>query len=67
MCGFCLLVPIADIVAFVKIRGKIREAHGIEGGCLGDLLCGLFCGFCAIVQMAAEVKDGAQALSMARE
>ena len=29
LCGFCLLAPIGNFVAFVKIRGKVRDVKGI--------------------------------------
>ena len=56
MCGIALFVPLLNIYALLKIRGKIRETKGIEGGLVGDLLTICFCGICALVQEAQEVQ-----------
>lgn len=58
-CGCCLLIPIANIIAFTRVRGAIREKHGIEGSCCKDFLCLLVCGFCTMFQTAKEVEDDA--------
>lgn len=33
----------------------IREGYGISGTCIGDILCGLCCGPCAVTRMRGEV------------
>lgn len=68
LCGAALFFPIANLYSLVSIRGKVREAKGIDGSCCNDLLCTLFCGFCMMVQAAQEMDDGSsQAESMSRE
>lgn len=57
LCGLGMLVPILDIFLVLKIRGKIREAKGIQGSLVGDLFTWCFCGICALVQEAQEVQD----------
>merc|ERR1712048_751039 len=48
------------------IRGKIREAKGIEATDCNDCLMVIFCPLCALVQEATEM-EGSAAQSMARE
>jgi len=69
VCGLCIMMPIGNIISFLKIRRLIREKHGIEGTCCKDFLCMAFCGFCSIVQMAIEVEGDAPGggQAMARE
>ncbi|CAL1530366.1 unnamed protein product [Lymnaea stagnalis] len=65
-CGVAYLVPIVNLVAAIKIRGKIREQRGIPGSTFNDLLLICCCPLCALVQEAQEVQvPGVQ--SMARE
>ena len=56
MCGLALFVPIVNLVARMSVRGKIREAHNIDGSCMGDLLKIVCCPFCALTQEAQEVQ-----------
>ncbi|KAL8561492.1 hypothetical protein ACOMHN_011174 [Nucella lapillus] len=51
-----------------KIRGKIRESKGIDGGFGNDCVMHIFCALCALVQEAQEVEGQApQQVAMARE
>jgi len=65
LCCLALFVPVLNLVARVSVRGKIREQHGIDGGCLGDLCTVFFCPFCSIMQEAQQVQ-GPGGHSMAR-
>ena len=47
------------------VRGKVREAKGIEGSAFVDFILHWFCECCAIAQEGREVKGSGQ--SMARE
>lgn len=58
MCGAALFLPIANIIALLKIRRLVRESHGIEGSCCNDLLMWWFCGLCTLVQLAQEMDEG---------
>jgi len=49
-----------------KIRSKIRESKGIEGGMGMDCVMHMFCVLCALVQEGQEV-EGAAPQAMARE
>ena len=51
-----LLGPIS-LWARLSIRGRVREQRGIEGSCMGDCLVHAFCGCCALVQEAREIKE----------
>ena len=51
-----MFIPILNLVMAAKLRGKIREAQGIDGSTGGDCATWIFCGFCALVQEAGEVK-----------
>jgi len=53
--GLAYLVPILNLIMWVKIRGKIREQKGIDGSLFGDCLSILCCPLCALVQEAQEV------------
>ncbi|KAL8561494.1 hypothetical protein ACOMHN_011176 [Nucella lapillus] len=54
--------------ARAKIRGKIRESKGIDGGFGNDCVMHIFCALCALVQEAQEVEGQApQQVAMARE
>ncbi|KAK7501328.1 hypothetical protein BaRGS_00007453 [Batillaria attramentaria] len=66
-CGLAYLCPIVNIIAALKIRGKIREQKGIPGSTLNDLLLICFCTLCALVQEAQEVQGAPGQVSMARE
>lgn len=48
------------------IRGKVREARGIDGSVVGDFCTHCWCPCCAIIQEHLEVVPGAMAESMAR-
>ncbi|XP_064597883.1 uncharacterized protein LOC135464385 [Liolophura sinensis] len=56
LCCLCYLIPIADIIAVISVRGKIRNARGISGSCIGDLCIHFFCHLCALVQEAQEIQ-----------
>ncbi|XP_075244655.1 uncharacterized protein LOC142338675 [Convolutriloba macropyga] len=43
-------VPIANWYCPVVIRGKVREAKGIDGSCPMDLVIYCICGSCALCQ-----------------
>ncbi|GFS15377.1 protein PLANT CADMIUM RESISTANCE 3 [Elysia marginata] len=63
-CGLAYIVPIVNIVAAVKMRGKIREQRGIPGSTFNDLLMICCCALCALVQEAQEVQvPGGQAIA----
>lgn len=65
-CGVAYCIPILNIFAAIKIRGKIREQRGIPGSTFNDLLLICCCAPCALVQEAQEVQvPGGKA--MARE
>jgi len=53
-CGVGVLSP-ASLCIRTMVRGKIREAKGIEGSCVSDFLTVAFCGICAVVQEAREM------------
>ncbi|BFZ16656.1 hypothetical protein BsWGS_19695 [Bradybaena similaris] len=57
LCGAIFFVPVANIVALLQIRGKIRDSRNIPGSCIGDLCTIAFCGLCALVQEAQEVQS----------
>ncbi|XP_033761774.1 protein PLANT CADMIUM RESISTANCE 3-like isoform X2 [Pecten maximus] len=61
--------PIVGIYLSAKVREKVREQKGIEGGFGSDCLVHLFCPICALVQDAQEIRPGevTQGESMARE
>lgn len=50
------LFPFLHLVAHVNIRGKIRDAKGIDGSGCNDFLIALFCPLCALVQEATEIR-----------
>ncbi len=52
MYGLSYIVPFLNIWCRMQIRGKIREQQGIDGSCINDLLCVLFCDVCALTQEA---------------
>ncbi|XP_052814943.1 uncharacterized protein LOC128241871 [Mya arenaria] len=66
-CGLAYLVPVLNLLMWIKIRGRIREQKGIEGDTIKDCLTILCCPLCALVQEAQEVKGSPQAQSMCRE
>jgi Cys-rich protein (TIGR01571 family) len=57
VCGILYFVPIANIVALVQVRGKIRDSRDIEGSCINDFFAVICCHFCALVQSAQEVQE----------
>lgn len=67
LCGLVYFVPLANIVALLSVRGKIRESSGIPGGCCEDLLMIFFCHFCALVQEAQEVQAPAETIRILRQ
>ena len=66
MYGLSYFVPILNFWCRTQIRGKIREQKGIEGSCIKDLLCVLFCDLCALVQ-ESRVSDCAACLNCLAE
>ncbi|XP_064389060.1 uncharacterized protein LOC135337088 [Halichondria panicea] len=64
--GLAGLVPILGQYCHAVIRGKIREQKSIEGTFFSDIVLSFFCGRCALVQEAQEIKTPAP-LAMARE
>lgn len=66
VCGIALLVPLVNIFAALKIRGKVREQKGIAGSTINDLLLICCCPLCTLVQQAQEV-EGPAGQAMARE
>lgn len=63
-CGIAYIIPIVNIVAAVKIRGKIRDQKAISGSILGDLFFICCCPLCSLVQEAQEVQvPGGQAIA----
>jgi len=68
LCGLVQMVPLANLIFGVILRGKVRDQKGIEGGMVGDLLSVWCCYCCAWVQAAQETNAmGGQAQSMDRE
>jgi len=70
LCGLVMFVPLANIWFLTQIRGKIREANGIEGTLVKDLMINCCCPCCSIAQQAQEVNSLdslGMAQSMARE
>jgi len=64
LCGLMFFIPIVNIVSLMSVRGKVREAHNIDGSCLGDVCSILFCTLCSLVQEAQEVQGpGGMAMS----
>lgn len=43
-------VPLLNLYCRTTVRGKIRDQKGIDGSCLNDLLCVLFCHLCTLTQ-----------------
>ncbi|XP_063723362.1 cornifelin homolog A-like [Symsagittifera roscoffensis] len=50
-----MIIPIANFYCPAKIRGKVRESKGIEGGLCMDIVMILFCGACSICQEYKEM------------
>ena len=68
LCGLVQIVPLANLICAINIRGKVRESKGIEGGIVTDLLAVWCCYLCAWAQAAQETSAfGNQAQSMDRE
>ena len=65
LCGLLLFVPLANIVAPILVRGKVREAKGIAGSIVGDFCVHLFCGPCALCQEYQEMYPDSQASAQA--
>ncbi|KAL3832063.1 hypothetical protein ACJMK2_023742 [Sinanodonta woodiana] len=66
--GFLSILGPIGIWSRAKIRGKIRESKGVDGGFCTDCILHWVCGLCALVQEAREMKgSGGQAQSMVRE
>ena len=51
----CFVFPIALLPIAPCLRTKLRERHGITGGCLGDWVCGVFCAPCTTCQINREL------------
>ncbi|XP_076458694.1 uncharacterized protein LOC143292369 [Babylonia areolata] len=66
-CGIAFLLPLINILAALKIRGKIRELKGIPGSTVSDLLTFCCCPLCALVQEAQEVQAAPVMVVMARQ
>ncbi|XP_070556398.1 uncharacterized protein [Ptychodera flava] len=58
MACLCFFVPVGNLICALKTRGKVRARHDISGSCPGDCVTYLFCGLCAIVQEARQLKMG---------
>ncbi|KAK3083325.1 hypothetical protein FSP39_019492 [Pinctada imbricata] len=54
----CILCGIGSFffIPLVILRGKIREAKGIQGSFIGDCCVYYWCGYCAIAQEGMEVQ-----------
>ncbi|XP_046333416.1 uncharacterized protein [Haliotis cracherodii] len=63
--GF-LSMTCVGLWSMTMVRGKIRQAKGIEGSCIGDCVLIMFCTLCTLVQEGQEVEGMAQQ-SIARE
>lgn len=57
LCGLAFLIPGVDLCLGAHIRTKIRDAKGIPGSFIGDLILWFCCPLCALVQEAQEVQD----------
>merc|ERR1712004_957345 len=55
ICTLLVFLPLANCLAMVYLRGKVRDTKGIEGGLVGDLLAVWCCYPCALCQSAKEV------------
>ncbi len=51
-----LLVFNSLLYAHPQARNIIREGYGIDGDCMSDILCGLFCCQCVSCQLNDETK-----------
>merc|ERR1712025_129647 len=58
MGGILFLIPLVNIICWIKNRGAVREQHGIDGSLIGDLFAICCCPLCALVQEAQQVKTG---------
>ncbi|XP_076464408.1 uncharacterized protein LOC143296397 [Babylonia areolata] len=66
--GFLSTLGPVGVWSRAKVRGKIRESKGIDGGFGGDCVMHMFCAICALVQEGQEVEGSApQEAAMARE
>jgi len=66
--GLAFFAPIYNWILWAQVRGKIRELKGIPGTKTSDCLTIIFCGWCALVQEAQEVKPMTpMAMSMSRD
>lgn len=64
LCGLVTFVPLVNIFCAAKIRGKVRENKGIEGGFVNDLLMSCCCFFCSVAQEAQEMNAvGSQSIT----
>lgn len=66
-CGIAFLVPLVNIFAWLKIRGKIREQRSIAGSTINDLFLICCCSLCALTQEAQEVQGTPGGMAMVRE
>lgn len=56
--GILFLIPLVNIVCWIKTRGAIREKYGIEGSLFNDLFAICCCPLCALVQETQQCKSG---------
>lgn len=61
--GFLSILGCIGIYTRAKIRGKIRESKGIEGGFGNDCIMHWFCGICSLVQEAQELDPAGGAIA----
>jgi len=67
LCGLIMMVPVANLIAGIMERGKIREKQGIEGSMLGDIAVWWCCPLCALVQEGQECATMSGGQSIERE
>ena len=51
----CWFFPPLDMAIVPCLRTKLRDRHGINGGCCGDWICGVCCAPCAMCQISREL------------
>lgn len=49
--------PCTGICTATSLRGKYRDANGIDGGCVGDCCAVWCCAPCAFMQMQADLEN----------
>jgi Cys-rich protein (TIGR01571 family) len=61
--GLLQIVPIANFITAIMLRGKVRDQKGIDGSGGKDCATIFFCYCCAVIQEAKEVNAIDQSMS----